>query len=109
MIKLFYIPQTRSGRVRWCLEELGVPYELVRLEFSDRKTPEHLARHPLGRVPVIEDEEGCVFESAGICLALADQHPEGGLMPPAASPARARAYQWTLFGMTELEPPAFIQ
>ena len=54
-MKLYFVPSTRSTRPRWLLEELGVPYELVPLDRAQTKSPEHLARHPLGHVPVIED------------------------------------------------------
>src|SRR5205807_10021483 len=63
-------------------------------------------RHPLGRVPVLEDEHGFVFESAGLCLHLADLHPDAALAPPPGSHDRALVYQWTFFAMTELEPAA---
>jgi glutathione S-transferase len=102
-MRLYHLPGSRSTRVLWLLEEIGAPYELELLTGEDRKTPEHLERHPLGRVPVIEDEEGFVFESAGICLHLADLHPEAGLIPPLGTHERALVYQWTLFAKTELE------
>jgi glutathione S-transferase len=86
------------------LEEVGAPCELVKLAPEERKSPEHLARHPLGRVPALELDDGTViFESAAICLQLADLHPEAGLIGSVGSTERALAYQWVLFGMTELE------
>ncbi len=67
---------------------------------------EHRARHPLGRVPVLEDDEGrFVFESAAICLHLADLHPQAGLAPVPGTYDRALLYQWTVFAPAELEPP----
>ena len=54
---------------------------------------------------MVEDDEGFVFESAGICLHLADLHPEAGLIPKVGTHDRALVYQWTLYGMTELEAP----
>jgi glutathione S-transferase len=65
----------RPVRVVWTLEELGQPYELTVLTGDGGRSEEHRARHPLGRVPVLEDDEGFVFESAAICLHLADMHP----------------------------------
>jgi len=98
------MPRTRSSRVLWMLEEVGAPCELVKLAPEERKSPEHLARHPLGRVPALELDDGTViFESAAICLQLADLHPEAGLIGSVGSTDRALAYQWVLFGMTELE------
>ncbi len=66
---------------------------------------EHRTRHPLGRVPVMEDEQGYVFESAAICLHIADLHPEAGLIPPPGTHDRALVYQWACFAPAEMEPP----
>jgi glutathione S-transferase len=106
-MKLYYVPRTRATRPRWLLEELGVPYELVRLDSTkgETRSAEHLARQPLGHVPVLEDGEVRLFESAAICLWLAERFPEKGLSPPAGTAARARVLQWVLYAMTELEPP----
>ena len=102
-MRLYHVPNTRSTRVLWLLEEIGTPYDLTVMEAADRKGPEHLERHPLGRVPVIEEEGGYVFESAAILLHLADLHPEAELIPPVGTHERALAYQWVFFSMTELE------
>ena len=102
-MKLYYVPKTRASRPRWVLEELGVPYELVRLEREETRSPEHLARHPLGHVPVLEDGGVRLFESAAICLWLAERH--GMLLPRAGTPARAFTYQWLFYAMTELDAP----
>jgi glutathione S-transferase len=85
-------------------EEIGAPYELTIMTRDERQTPEHLGRHPLGRVPLLEDDDGFIFESAAICLHLADLHPQAQLAPPSGTHERALAYQWTVFAMTELEP-----
>jgi glutathione S-transferase len=94
----------RPLRVVWTLEELGQPYELEVMGYDQGQSEEHLARHPLGRVPVLEDDEGFVFESAAICIHLADLYPEAGLMPPLGTHDRALAYQWAIFAPAELEP-----
>ena len=65
---------------------------------------EHAKRHPLGRVPVLETDEGLLFESAGLCLHVADSHPDAGLIPEPGTFERAQVYQWAFFAMTELEP-----
>lgn len=103
-MRLYHVPNTRSNRVLWLLEEIGAPYELTLMTPDERRGEEHVTRHPLGRVPVIEDEDGFVFESLAILLHIADLHPEAGLIPPLASHERALVYQWSVFGMTELEP-----
>ena len=102
------MPRTRSGRALWMLEEIGAPYELTEIAGAERRSAAHLDRHPLGRVPALELEDGTViFESAAICLQLADLHPEAGLTAPLQSSERALIYQWVLFAMTELEGPLF--
>jgi glutathione S-transferase len=109
-MKLYYVPRTRATRPRWMLEELGVPYQLVRLDPSkgETRTPEHLARHPLGHVPVLEDGDLRIFESVAICLHLADRFPDRGFAPPPGSPERALCYQWLFYAATEIEPPISI-
>jgi glutathione S-transferase len=104
-VRLYHVPNTRSNRVLWLLEEIGAPYDLTLMTADERRGEEHVSRHPLGRVPVVEDEEGFVFESLAILLHIADLHPEAGLIPPLGSHDRALVYQWGVFAMTELEPP----
>jgi glutathione S-transferase len=104
MPRLYYMPRTRSSRVLWLLAEIGAPCELIKLTPEERRAAEHRARHPLGRVPALELDDGTVvFESAAICLHLADLHPDAGVIPPLGSADRALVYQWVLFAMTELE------
>jgi glutathione S-transferase len=95
----------RPIRVVWMLEELGQPYELTRMSTEEGRSEEHRARHPLGRVPVLEDDEGFIFESAAVCLHLADSDPQVGLIPAPGTHERALVYQWTVFAPVELEPP----
>jgi glutathione S-transferase len=106
--RLYYMPRTRSSRVLWLLEEIGEAYELTEIAGAQRRSAEHLRRHPLGRVPALELSDGTtMFESAAICLQLADLSPSAGLIPPLGSAQRALAYQWVLFAVTELEAPLF--
>jgi len=78
---LYYMPRTRSARVLWMLAEIGAPYELTKLTTQDRRATEHLARHPLGRVPALELDppsggqgRGTVmFESGALWLQLAER------------------------------------
>jgi glutathione S-transferase len=95
----------RPRRVLWMLEEIGEPYELTVMDWEQGSGEEHRARHPLGRVPVVQFDDGYVFESAAICLHLADLHPDAGLIDGLGTHARALAYQWSVFGPAELEPP----
>jgi glutathione S-transferase len=87
------------------LGELGAPHELALLNQSEQAGAAHRRRHPLARVPVLDDGDGLVFESAAICLHLADLHADAGLVPPTGSHERALVYQWAFFAMTELESP----
>jgi glutathione S-transferase len=93
----------RPPRVRWALEEAGVSYEYVVMEPEEGHGPEHAERHPLGRVPVLETDEGLLFESAALCLHIADSNPGANLIAPLGTRERAQTYQWVLFTMTELE------
>jgi glutathione S-transferase len=104
-MRIYHVPRSRSTRVLWALEEIGQPYELTLMEGEDRQTDEHRRRHPLGRVPVLEDEEGFLFESAALCLQLADLDLDAQLNWPLATHERGLVYQWTVFAMTELESP----
>ncbi len=109
-MRLYYVPKTRANRPRWVLEELGVPYELVCLDpkKGETRSLDHLARHPLGHVPVLEDGELQMFESVAICLYLAEKFPQGKLLPSLGTPDRALAYQWIFYAVTELEPPLSV-
>jgi glutathione S-transferase len=106
-MKLFYVPRTRAMRPRWILEELELPYELVRLDPSkgETRTPEYLARQPLGHVPALEDGDVRVFESVAICLYLAERYGGGRLLPPPGTRERAAVYQWIFYAVTEIEAP----
>jgi glutathione S-transferase len=95
---------TRSMRALWMLEEIGEPFELAKLGFEQaRKSPEHLARHPWGRLPVLDTGEGLVYESAAVVLHLADMFPERRLLPPVGTLERGLAYQWAFFLLLEVE------
>jgi glutathione S-transferase len=87
------------------LEEIHEPYELTVMTREQGSGDEHRARHPLGRVPVVQLDDGYVFESAAICLHLADLYPGAGLIAGRGTYARALAYQWSIFAPAELEPP----
>jgi glutathione S-transferase len=106
--RLYYMPRTRSSRVLWLLEEIGEPYDLTEIAGDQRRSAEHLRRHPLGRVPALELGDGTtMFESAAICLQLADLYPATGLIPTVGTSERAVVYQWVMFSVAELEGPLF--
>jgi glutathione S-transferase len=95
----------RPLRAVWALEEAGQEYEVVKMTTEEGKGDEHRARHPLAKVPVLEDDEGYVFESAAIVLHIADSFPSANLIPEPGSHDRALVYQWTVFGPSEMESP----
>ena len=107
-MRLYYRAQTgRPLRVAWELEELGVDYETVKLTPEECREAGHLSRQPLGRVPAVEFDDGEVlFDSTAVVLAIADRHPDSGLIGPLGSPQRNQVYAWAMTAMTELEPAA---
>jgi glutathione S-transferase len=106
MIKLYYAPRTRSTRPRWLLEELGVPYEAIRVDIakSEHKKAEYLAIHPHGLVPALDEDGKTMIESLAICLYLADKFPEKGFAPAVGSPERGEYYQWMFYAAATIEP-----
>lgn len=104
-MKLYYIPTTRAVRPRWCLEELGVPYELVRPTMAKMGELEYRKLHPHGKVPVLIDEDVTIFESAAICTYLTDKYSEKGLAPAVETSARGYYYQWLFYASVTLESP----
>jgi glutathione S-transferase len=90
--------------VIWLLEELGVPYELHRLDFTPDalQAPEHLQLHPLGQVPVVEVEGQTMIESGAILEYLLERYGQGQLAPPTGSMARAEYLQWFHYGEASL-------
>lgn len=107
MNKLYYSQYTRAHRPRWVLEELGVPFELKRLDMSkgEHKSPDYLKVHPLGALPAFEDESGSLIESCAISMYLADKYPERELAPALGTRERGEYYQWCLFVPATLEEP----
>lgn len=107
MLKLHHAPDTRAGRIVWLLEELRLPYELNRMEFHPRalKSDAHRARHPLGRVPVLEDGEVMLYESGAIVEHLIARHSDGALKPAVDSPLFPRYLQWFHYCEGMVMPP----
>ena len=103
MLKLYGTSKSRSARSLWALEELGVKYEHVPVETTQAKSPEHLKRNPNGHVPVLEDDGKLLWESMAINLYLAEKYGKAPLWP-STTDQRAKVYQWSFWGMTEIEP-----
>ena len=94
----------RDMRLRWALEEVGVPYEVRLLSFAEMKEPAHLALHPFGQIPTYEEGSLALFETGAIVLHIAERH--AGLLPTDAA-ARARAITWMFAALNTVEPPVF--
>jgi len=104
MIKIIHGKRTRSARVIWLLEELGVPYELEPIEFKSEvlHAPEHLALHPLGLLPVVQTDGVTFFESGAIVEYLLEKYGQGRLAPTPGTPERALYLQWFHYGEASL-------
>ena len=101
---LYTNPQSRGRMAHWMLEEIGIPYETVWLDFkTSMKSADYLAINPMGKVPAIKHDEVVVTETPAICAYLADAFPEKNLAPPPGSPARAAYYRWMFFAAGPLE------
>src|SRR6476620_2558723 len=112
MITVHHLNNSRSQRVLWLLEELGVPYEVKRYQ-RDPKTmlapPELKAVHPLGKSPVITDGELTLAETGAIVETLIETYGEGRLIPPAGSPNRLRYRYWLHYAEGSAMPPLLMK
>tara|TARA_Y100001970_G_scaffold253905_1_gene329129 strand:+ start:2636 stop:3250 length:615 start_codon:yes stop_codon:yes gene_type:complete len=107
MLKLHFAPNSRAGRVLWLLEELGLEYELNRMDFhpKDLKSDEHRARHPLGRVPVLDDGDIQIWESGAIIDYILERHKNGGLKPSVDDGRFPHYLQWFHYCEGMVMPP----
>ena len=94
----------RDMPVRWALEEVGRPYHVRLLSFSEMKESKHRMLHPFGQIPTYEEGDLALFESGAIVLHIAERH--AGLVPDDAN-ARARAITWMFAALNTVEPPIF--
>jgi glutathione S-transferase len=92
----------RDTRVRWALEEAGLPYEVRLVSFGAMKEPAHLALHPFGQIPTYEEGGLALFETGAIVFHIAQRYP--GLLPLEAD-ARERALMWMFAAVNTVEPP----
>ncbi len=93
--------QVRDLRVRWALEEAGIPYEEKLIGFGDGDAPAYRAIQPWGQVPVMEEDGFSLFESGAILLNIADR--SGALCPPDAA-GKAKMTQWVFAALNSVEP-----
>ncbi|MEM8917477.1 MAG: glutathione S-transferase family protein [Pseudomonadota bacterium] len=107
MLKLHFAPNSRAGRIVWLLEELELPYEINKMAFhpKDLKSDEHRARHPLGRIPVLEDGDISIYESGAIVDYVLERHKNGGLKPAVDDPRFPEYLQWFHYCEGMVMPP----
>jgi glutathione S-transferase len=96
--------QARDMRVRWALEEVGQPYDVRLVSFSEMRKPAHRALQPFGQIPTYEEGDLALFESGAIVFHIAEKH--SGLLPEDAN-ARAHAIMWMFAALNTMEPPIF--
>ena len=112
MIKIHHLNNSRSQRILWLMEELALPYEIVKYQ-RDAETmlaPDSLRKiHPLGKSPVLEDDGVIVAETGAIIEYVIETHAQGRLKPPAGTPeARAWTY-WMHYAEGSAMPPLLMK
>jgi glutathione S-transferase len=109
-ITLYFTAMGSATRAHWALEELGIPFEKIRVHMDkgDHKKPEFLAINPNGKVPALVDGDLKLFESLAIVFHLGDRYGEAkGLWPKSGTDARSEAYVLSVWSMVELQHSAF--
>ncbi|MDP2371998.1 glutathione S-transferase family protein [Rhodoferax sp.] len=110
MIQLHHFAGTAAMAPHIVLEELGIPFELVKVdrEGGEHRSAAYRQLNPNGLIPVLVEGDLVLYETAAICLHLADTHPEGALMPPLASAERSHAYKWLSWLSTTLQQALIV-
>lgn len=105
MMQLHYAPGNASMTPHMLLEELGLPFELKRVdrEHGAHKSPEYLKLNPNGLIPVLIDGDLVLYETAAIVLHLCDTHPQAGLAPALGTVERAHFYKWLVWLAASLQ------
>ena len=121
MLTIYHVPGTRSFRPIWVCEELGVPYQLERIDFARefRFSSSYLRLNPLGKVPVLMDDDFTMYESGAMVQFILERYGNGRLTPKPGTPDSAMYLQWSWFAEatfarplgdmmqhTRLKPPA---
>lgn len=107
MLTLHFAPNSRASRIVWLLEELGLPYDINKMAFhpQDLKSDAHRERHPLGRVPVLDDGDVRIYESGAIVEYVVARHKNGGLRPADDAAEFPEYLQWFHYCEGMVMPP----
>jgi glutathione S-transferase len=105
MLKLYHAPRTRSVRIYWLLEELGLPYELQVIEFTPPAGKPFAQQTPSGKVPTLQDGDLEMFESGAILEYILERYGKGRLAPAPGTPQRGPFLQWVHFAEATAFPP----
>jgi glutathione S-transferase len=110
MIQLHYLPGSASMAPHIVLEEIGCGHSLCLVDKAGGQlgSPAYRQLNPNGLVPVLVDGDQVLYESAAICLHLADSHPAAGLLPALGTPERGQAYKWMVWLTGTLQPATNI-
>ena len=104
-LTLHYYPGNASMTPHLLLRELGVPFDLQRVDRAQNahKSPAYLRLNPNGLIPVLVDGDLVLYETPAILLHLVDTHPQAGLAPAVGTPARAEFYKWLMWLSSSLQ------
>lgn len=105
-MQLYYNPHSRAVTAKWMLDECGVDYELVNIDFGKRehKQPAFLQINPAGKLPALVDGRTKLFECAAICMYLAEKFPQKQLAPSVGAEDRGRYLSLMVYSTSQLEP-----
>jgi len=108
--QLYYYPSNASFAPHACLEEAGAPYELVLVDRAtdSHKSADYMRLNPSGRIPTLVDGDLVLFETAAICLHIADRHPDSGLAPAVATTERSVLHKWLFYLATTVQPELLL-
>jgi glutathione S-transferase len=106
-MKLYHAPNSRSVRIVWLLEELGLDYDIEVMKLGDAafRTPEYRAKHPMGRVPLLEDGDVRIYESGAIVEYLLARYGNGRMRPAEDSQEFPHYLQWLHYAEGMIMPP----
>lgn len=111
MITIYGLAGSRSARAVWTLEELGLPYDYVGVDIRHRRAGERPLSelNPACKVPILQDGDFVLTESAAICFYLAELDPQRRLLANDDARQNARLQQWCSFAISELEQPLWTR